>query len=404
MKMSKGQIGRRLLGLAVAGMTLAAAGPAVAELGQPKPWEMTLQESASPVMDNIIWFHNFLLVLITVITLFVLALLALDLGVFHRKAHEVSVREAGWWSAVWVTLALAFNGWIWWYSGAQPALEYLTGYLVEKSLAVDNIFVFVMIFSYFAVPAKYQHRVLFWGIIGALLMRGTFIAAGSYVLHRWHWVIYVFGALLVVTAIKMLVRREASGDLSKNAAVRWTQRILPMTDGYRGQHFLVREGGRLLATPLLLVLIVVEFSDLVFAIDSIPAIFAITNDPFLVYTSNVFAILGLRSMYFLLAGIVHRFVYLRVGLGLVLGFIGSKMMLLDVYKIPTPVSLLVVATLIGGSILLSLRRPPREAEAQPAGDVGRPDAGRRRQPRLAAALPLGVPAPRRPGDARRRHG
>jgi tellurite resistance protein TerC len=284
---------------------------------------------------------------------FVLGMLALDLGVFHRKAHAVSVREAAAWSAVWVTLALAFNGWIWYYAGPQPALEFLTGYLVEKSLAVDNIFVFVLIFGYFAVPAKYQHRVLFWGIIGALLMRGGFIAAGAYVLHRWHWVIYIFGALLLVTGIKMLFKKENEADLGNNPIVRWTRRVLPMTDHYRGHHFTVRENGKWLATPLLLVLIVVEFSDLVFAIDSIPAIFAITEDPFLVYTSNVFAILGLRSMYFLLAGVIHKFIYLRYGLGLVLAFIGTKMMIVDVYKIPTMMSLGVVALLIGGSVALS---------------------------------------------------
>jgi tellurite resistance protein TerC len=291
----------------------------------------------------------------------VLAMLALDLGVFHRSAHVVRVREAAAWSAVWVTLALAFNAWIWYYAGSGPALEFLTGYLVEKSLAVDNIFVIVLIFSYFAVPPKYQHRVLFWGIIGALLMRGGFIALGSYVLHRWHWVIYIFGALLLFTGIRMLFKAEDEQDLGKNPVVRWARKVLPMTDGYRGQHFSVRENGKWLATPLLLVLLVVEFSDLVFAIDSIPAIFAITEDPFLVYTSNVFAILGLRSMYFLLAGVIHKFVYLRYGLGMVLAFIGFKMVIMDFYKIPTRISLAVVASLIGGSVVLSLRHVARTA-------------------------------------------
>ena len=310
-------------------------------------------------MATSIWFYVWF-------NLGVLVMLALDLGVFHRNAHEVKVREAAAWSVVWVTLALIFNGWIWYYAGSQPAIEFLTGYLVEKSLAVDNIFVIVMIFSYFAVPTKYQHRVLFWGIIGALVMRGSFIAIGSYVLHRWHWVIYVFGALLLATGIKMLFKKEDETDLGKNPIVRWSRKVLPMTDGYRGHHFTVRENGKWLATPLLLVLLVVEFSDLIFAIDSIPAIFAITEDPFLVYTSNVFAILGLRSMYFLLASIVHKFVYLRYGLGLVLAFIGLKMVIMDFYKIPTPISLGVVALLIGGSVVLSLRHVAKEEEKQTA--------------------------------------
>jgi tellurite resistance protein TerC len=296
----------------------------------------------------------------------VLVMLALDLGVFHRKAHEVSLREAATWSAVWVTLALAFNAGIWWFAGDGPALEFLVGYLVEKSLAVDNIFVIALIFSYFAVPAAYQHRVLFWGILGALVMRGAFIALGAYVLQQWHWVIYVFGGILLVTGVKMALRRDESVDLEANPVVRLARRWLPLTARYDGQRFWTVENGRRVATPLFLVLLLVEFTDLVFAVDSIPAIFAITDDPFLVYTSNVMAILGLRSMYFLLAGIVHRFVYLKYGLSLVLVFIGAKMMLMDVYKVPTTVSLLVVATLIGGSIALSLLRPPGEPMPPPA--------------------------------------
>jgi tellurite resistance protein TerC len=314
--------------------------------------------SLGGAMAHSIWFWIWF-------NVFVIAMLALDLGVFHRNAHEVKVREAAVWSVVWVSLALGFNAWIWQYAGPQAGLEFLTGYLVEKSLAVDNIFVFVMIFSYFAVPAKYQHRVLFWGIIGALLMRGAFIAAGAYVLERWHWVIYIFGGLLVLTAIKMLVKGEQPADLGRNPLIRWARRVLPITENYHGHKFVVREAGKWLATPLLLVLIVVEFSDLVFAIDSIPAIFAITNDPFLVYTSNVFAILGLRSMYFLLADIIHRFVYLRIGLAFVLAFIGVKMIIVDIYKIPTAISLSVVAGLIGGSVVLSLLRPPPNDQAEP---------------------------------------
>jgi tellurite resistance protein TerC len=310
---------------------------------------------------------------------FILALLALDLGVFHRRAHAVGVREAVVWSAVWVLLALSFNGLMWRWAGPQPALDFLTGYLVEKSLAVDNLFVFVMIFTYFAVPAKYQHRVLFWGIIGALLMRGLFIAGGAYVLERWHWVVYVFGGLLLLTGLKLLVRQESEVDPGRTPVVRLMRRFMPMTAEYRGARFVVREGGRWLATPLLLVLVLVEFSDLVFAVDSIPAIFAITPDPFIVYTSNVFAILGLRSMYFLLAGVVHRFVYLKYALSGVLVFIGGKMVLLDVVKVPTVVSLSVIAGLLAAGIVTSLRAT-RGMEAQltpamPAG-VGR-DGGSR---------------------------
>ncbi|HET9424962.1 MAG TPA: TerC family protein [Gemmatimonadaceae bacterium] len=301
-------------------------------------------------MDITIWFW-------VGFNAFVLLMLAIDLGVFHRKAHDVGFREAAAWSAVWVTLAGVFNLGIYWLWGAEPALQFLTGYLIEKSLSVDNIFVFVMLFTYFAVPAMYQHRVLFWGIIGALLMRGAFIAAGAYMLQQFHWVIYVFGGILILTGIKMARRVEAY-DPSKNPLLRLAQRFLPLTPRYHGQNFWVREGGKWVATPLFLVLLLVEVTDLVFAIDSIPAIFAVTSEPFLVYTANVFAILGLRSMYFLLAGVVHRFVYLKYGLAAVLVFVGAKMMLVDVYQIPVVASLAVVAGLIGASIALSLLRPP----------------------------------------------
>jgi tellurite resistance protein TerC len=304
----------------------------------------------------------------------VLVMLALDLGVFHRKAHVVSLREAAAWSAVWVTLAMAFNAGIWYFAGRQPALEFLTGYLVEKSLAVDNIFVIALIFSYFAVPAAYQHRVLFWGILGALLMRGAFIAAGSYMLQQWHWVIYVFGGILLLTGIKMALRKDEAIDPEHNPVVRLARRWLPLTPRYDGQRFWTVENGRRVATPLFLVLLLVEFTDLVFAIDSIPAIFAITDDPFLVYTSNVMAILGLRSMYFLLAGVVHKFVYLKFGLSLVLVFVGAKMMLIDVFKVPTVVSLGVIATVIGGSIALSLLRPPKDGVTPPPLGEPAPDA------------------------------
>jgi tellurite resistance protein TerC len=312
-------------------------------------------------MDVTLWFW-------IAFNAFVLAMLALDLGVFHRKAHEVSLREAGVWSAVWVALALLFNLGLYLAWGAEPALQFLTGYLIEKSLSVDNIFVFVMLFSYFAVPAQYQHRILFWGILGALVMRGVFIAAGAYVLQQFHWIIYVFGAVLVLTGVKMAMRAGAY-DPAANPVLRLARRVLPLTERYHGQRFWVREAGRWVATPLFLVLLLVEVTDLVFAIDSIPAIFAVTTEPFLVYTANVFAILGLRSMYFLLAGVVHRFVYLKYGLSAVLVFVGVKMMLVDVYKVPTLASLAVIATLIGASIALSLLRPPRPSPSPARPDV-----------------------------------
>jgi tellurite resistance protein TerC len=285
---------------------------------------------------------------------FVLLMLALDLGVFHRKAHEVRLKEAAIWSGVWVSVALLFNAGIWMFAGRQPALEFLTGYLVEKSLAVDNIFVIALIFSYFAVPQIYQHRVLFWGILGALVMRGAFIAAGAYALERWHWIIYVFGGILLLTGIKLAIRKDEGFDPAQNPVLKLLRRFIPVSDRYDGQRFFTRQNGRRMATPLLLALVMVEVTDLVFAVDSIPAIFAITRDPFLVYTSNVMAILGLRSMYFLLAGIVHRFVYLKVGLALVLVFVGAKMMLIDVVKVPVLLSLAIIATLIGGSVVASL--------------------------------------------------
>jgi tellurite resistance protein TerC len=302
---------------------------------------------------------------------FVLLMLALDLGVFHRRAHEVKLKEAAAWSAVWVTVALLFNLAIYLYAGPQAGLEFLTGYLVEKSLAVDNIFVIAMIFSYFAVPAMYQHRVLFWGILGALVMRGAFIAAGAYALERWHWVIYVFGGILLLTGIKMATRKaDETFEAESNPVVRLARRFVPLTTRYDGQKFWTVENGRRVATPLFLVLLLVEVTDLVFAVDSIPAIFAITRDPFLVYTSNVFAILGLRSMYFLLAGIIHKFVYLKYGLSLVLVFVGAKMLLQDVVKVPTAVSLGVIATLIGGSIAASLWARRGQAAAHDGADAG----------------------------------
>jgi tellurite resistance protein TerC len=292
--------------------------------------------------------------------LFILAMLALDLGVFHRKAHEVSIREATVWSAVWIALALIFNAGLWFFRGSEPAIQFLTGYLIEKSLSVDNIFVIALIFSYFAVPSIYQHRVLFWGIQGALVMRAVFILAGAALLAKFHWVIYIFGAFLILTGIKMALYRNQEMDPGANPVLKLVRRLVPVTHEYRENHFFVREKGVLMATPLFLVLVLVETTDLIFAVDSIPAIFAVTEDPFIVYTSNVFAILGLRSLYFVLAGVIQKFVYLKLGLAGVLVFVGAKMALVDVYKIPSAVSLGVIATILAVSIIASLRKSRRD--------------------------------------------
>ncbi len=294
---------------------------------------------------------------------FVLVLLALDLGVFHRKAHAVSLKEAGAWSAVWIALALAFGAGLWHFEGPEPALQYLAGYLIEKSLSVDNIFVIALIFTYFAVPALHQHRVLFWGILGALLMRGALIAAGSLLLERFHFLVWVFGAFLVLTGIKMALHDNKELHPERNPLVRLARKILPVTPGYEGQAFFVRKGGAPWATPLFLVLLVVESMDVVFAVDSVPAIFAVTSDPFLVYTSNVFAILGLRSLYFLLAGVMDRFVYLKLGLSVILVFVGLKMALAEFVKVPVGVSLGVIGLVLLVSVAVSLLAPPRRKTA-----------------------------------------
>lgn len=287
----------------------------------------------------------------------ILALLALDLGVFHRKAHAVGVREAALWSVVWVALALSFNGWLTWNFGAQHGLEFLTGYLIEKALAVDNIFVFLVLFSSFGVPAAYQHRVLFWGILGALVMRAIFILLGAALIARFHWVMYIFGAFLVLTAVKLVLNRDEESHPERNPLFRVLARAIPSTTTYEGPSFFVRRGGRLLATPLFIVLICVEISDLIFAVDSIPAIFAVTLDPFIVYTSNIFAILGLRAMFFLLGGVVEKFHYLKLGLAGVLGFVGVKMLVSGVYKIPIGLSLGVITTLLLAAVAASLLWP-----------------------------------------------
>ncbi|RPJ47534.1 MAG: TerC family protein [Candidatus Latescibacterota bacterium] len=285
---------------------------------------------------------------------FVLAMLALDLGVFHRKAHAIGFREAAIWTGVWIGLAALFNVWVYVAFGGERGLEFTTGYLIEKALSVDNIFVFVMVFAYFAVPAALQHRVLLWGILGALVLRAAFILIGGAFLSAFHWAIYVFGAVLIFTGIRMLRQGHESLDPGRNPLVRLVRRLVPVTETYHGSSFFVREGPRLVATPLFLTLLVVEFTDLVFAIDSIPAIFAVTKDPFIVFTSNIFAILGLRSLYFLLAGLAERFVYLKAGLSIILIFVGVKMMIVDVYKIPVALSLGVIGAILAAAVAASL--------------------------------------------------
>lgn len=284
----------------------------------------------------------------------VLGLLALDLGVFHRKAHTVHPREALIWSVVWVTLSLSFNVLIYFWHGKVAALEFLTGYLIEKALSVDNIFVFVVIFQYFKVPTEYQHRVLFWGIIGALIMRAALIAVGAVLLSRFYWIEYIFGVFLIITAVKMARQHEPEVHPEGNPIVRFFRRLWPVTNDYEGQKFFIRDAGRTIATPLFIVLLLVETTDVVFALDSIPAIFGITKDPFIVYTSNIFAILGLRALYFLLASVIGMFEYLNLGLSAVLGFIGVKMLLSHYYPIPIGLSLGIVFGLLTLSILASL--------------------------------------------------
>jgi tellurite resistance protein TerC len=287
-------------------------------------------------------------------TAFVLTLLILDLAVFHRKPHVIGVREAGFWVIMWVSIAALFNVGIYIFAGTERGLEFTAGYLVELALSVDNMFVFALIFTYFLVPRAYQHRVLFWGILGALVMRLIFILLGAALLDSFHWIIYVFGGFLIFTGIKILRNGDTHIDPDASPVMRLFRRFVPMTRAYHEQRFLVIENGKHYATPLLAVLVLVEATDLVFALDSVPAIFAITNDPFIVYSSNVFAILGLRSLYFLLSGVMDLFRFLKVGLGAVLVFVGSKMVLSDTYHIPIGISLGVIVLLIGGSVVLSI--------------------------------------------------
>lgn len=298
----------------------------------------------------------------------ILGMLAIDLFA-HRRAHVIGVREAATWSAVWVSIGVVFGAWVWWAHGAEFGQQYFAGYLIEKSLAVDNVFVWAIIFTYFAVPREFQHRVLFFGVLGALVFRGLFIAGGSVLIASFGWILYLFAAFLLWTGIRMIRQRDEHLDPAASRSLRLFRRYVPMTDAYHGQRFLIRRAGVLVATPLLAVLVLVEVTDIVFAVDSIPAIFAVTDEPFLVFTANAFAILGLRAMYFLLADLIHRFVYLKVGLALVLVWVGFKMLLkVDVFYVPTTVSLAVITILIGGSILLSLRatRGQGRSALQPA--------------------------------------
>jgi tellurite resistance protein TerC len=294
-------------------------------------------------------------------TALVLGLLALDLFVLHRKPHAVRPKEALAWALVYGALALLFCGGVYLRFGSDKAMEFMAGYVIEEALSVDNLFVFLVIFAYFKVPKELQHRVLFWGVVGALVLRAIFILLGATLIQSFHGVTYIFGGFLVITGIKLLVRRDDGVHPERNPLLRLLRRVLPVTSGYKGSHFTVRQDGRRFATPLLLVLVLIEATDVVFAVDSIPAVFAVSSDPFIVYTSNIFAILGLRSLYFALAGMMERFHYLKVGLALVLAFVGGKMLLAGVFKIPIGWSLGVVLLLLAGSVAASLLRPRLQA-------------------------------------------
>ena len=294
------------------------------------------------------------LVALALFNLLVLGLLALDLGVFHRRAHAVSFREAAIWSAVWVALSLTFNAGIYFWRGPTPALEFLTGYILEKSLSMDNVFVFAVIFNYLAVPAENQHKVLFWGVVGALIMRAIFIAAGVVLISRFGWILYIFGVFLVITGVRLFFQEHADVHPERNPILRLARKFIPITAGYEGAAFFVRRQGRRVATPLFLVLLLVETTDVLFAVDSIPAVFAVTLDPFIVYTSNVFAILGLRALYFVLAGAILKFRYLRPGLSLVLIFVGVKMLAAHFYKPPIGLSLAIICAILASAVGASL--------------------------------------------------
>ncbi len=299
--------------------------------------------------------------------IFVLGMLALDLGVFNRKAHAITIKEAAIWSGVWVALSLLFCSALFIWESHTDGLEFLTGYLIEKALSVDNIFVFIMIFAYFGVPAKYHHKVLFWGILGALILRATFIVIGTALLSEFHWVMYVFGVILLYTGIKMFRSDTVEVHPEKNIVLKYCRKVFPVTENYVEGRFFARINRKLYLTPMFLVLIVIETTDIVFAFDSIPAIFAITQDPFIVYTSNICAILGLRALYFLLAGLMRRFEYLQTGVAVVLVYIAIKMLIMDIYKIPIAISLAGVILILGVSIIASIRKQKKE-KSEPAGE------------------------------------
>ncbi len=325
----------------------------------------------------------------------ILGMLLVDL-VAHRHAHVIGVREAAAWSAVWVACGVAFGGIVWWTAGAEFGQQYFSGYLIEKSLAVDNVFVWAILFSYFAVPKEFQHRVLFLGVLGALVFRGIFIAAGAALIANFGWVLYLFAAFLLLTGARMLVQRDEHIDPERSTTLRLFRRFVPMSVEYAGRRLLVRRDGVLMATPLLAVLVLIEVTDVVFAVDSIPAIFAVTDEAFLVFTANAFAILGLRAMYFLLADLVHRFVYLKAGLALVLIWVGGKMLLkIDIFYIPTTVSLAVITTILAVSITASLRATRDPRDRRDRRDPRDPrDPRDRRDPRdTAGTTPRPVPHP-----------
>jgi len=296
----------------------------------------------------------------TVFLAIILFLLSIDLGIFHRHAHAVKVREATLWSLVWFILSCFFGIWVYHTFGKQHGLEFFTGYLIEYALSVDNVFVFILIFTYFGVPHKFHHRVLFWGILGALIMRATFIVAGAALINAFHWVIYIFGAFLLYTGGKILRHGDTEVEPERNPVVTLFQRFMPMTSGHESGKFFLRQAGKIIATSLALVLLTVEVTDLVFATDSIPAIFGVTRDPFIVYTSNICAILGLRSMYFLLSAVIRRFIYLDIGVGFVLIFIGLKMLASGFYAVSIGGSLSIVAAILAGSVVSSLLFPPKK--------------------------------------------
>ncbi len=306
------------------------------------------------IIDSYIWIG---------FIIFVFVMLALDLGVFHRKSHEVKIKEALIWSAIWISLALIFNYGIYLFLGKDKAIEFLTGYVIEKSLSIDNLFVFIMLFTYFNIEPKYQHKVLFWGILGALIMRAIFIFAGVALISMFHWIIYVFGAFLIFTGAKMLFHKEEKIDPHKNPLVRLFKRFFPVTEVMHGGKFFTKINGKTFATPLFVVLLIVEFTDLIFAVDSIPAILAISSDTFIIFTSNVFAILGLRALYFALAGITKYFHYLKYGLSAILVFVGVKMVIVGFYKIPILYSLITIIGILVISVVLSIIFPKNEANS-----------------------------------------